>query len=165
MHVCAYAWLLLAFVACSCFSRFRCMPCTYRLCLYHFFAPGEVICNADEETAFYFIVLRGAVTVEERQVCPPPPPPHATSHMRAVLCITRSAAVCAKGDACAHTLELHILHRLHSVSGCASFICTGVPPPPKSPPRLIQPYPPSCPAALLRALVDSRWILGWIAAC
>lgn len=34
-------------------------------CLYHFFGPGEVICEPDEDAQFFFIVLRGVVDVEE----------------------------------------------------------------------------------------------------
>ena len=36
--------------------------------LYHFFTPGVMICDTDEETAFFFVVLRGSVQIDERQV-------------------------------------------------------------------------------------------------
>ena len=39
-----------------------------RCALYHFFTPGVLICAPKEETAFYFLVLRGSVQIEERQV-------------------------------------------------------------------------------------------------
>jgi len=39
-----------------------------RSCLYHYMTPGTVLCEKDEETNFYFVVLRGSVVLEELQV-------------------------------------------------------------------------------------------------
>ena len=39
-----------------------------RSSLYHFFVPPSTICEADDGLAYYFIVLRGSVTLEERVV-------------------------------------------------------------------------------------------------
>jgi len=39
-----------------------------RCALYHFFTPGVLICDPNEETAFFFLVLHGSVQIEERQV-------------------------------------------------------------------------------------------------
>jgi len=35
---------------------------------YHFFNAGDRVCDADEECEYFFIVLRGAVQIEEKQV-------------------------------------------------------------------------------------------------
>ena len=39
-----------------------------RCALYHFFTPGMTVCDMDEETSFFFVVLRGSVTMEERKI-------------------------------------------------------------------------------------------------
>jgi len=39
-----------------------------RCCLYQYFSPGTVLCEKDEDTSFYFVLLRGEVVVEELQV-------------------------------------------------------------------------------------------------
>ena len=39
-----------------------------RSALYHYFSNGEMVCDTDEETSFYFVLLRGSVVIEERQV-------------------------------------------------------------------------------------------------
>jgi hypothetical protein len=39
-----------------------------RCALYHFFDPGEVVCDEDDETAYYFVVLSGSVEVDEARV-------------------------------------------------------------------------------------------------
>ena len=44
-------------------------------CLYHFFAPGEVVCEPNEHADFYFVLLRGTVDVEE-------PTLHHQEHLR-----------------------------------------------------------------------------------
>jgi hypothetical protein len=39
-----------------------------RSCLYHYFQPEELVCDAYEETTFFFVVLHGSVDLEEKQV-------------------------------------------------------------------------------------------------
>ena len=39
-----------------------------RCCMYHYFEPEALVCDSDEETAFFFIVLHGSIDLRERQV-------------------------------------------------------------------------------------------------
>lgn len=39
-----------------------------RCALYHYFDPGEVVCDEDDETAYFFVVLSGAVVLDEARV-------------------------------------------------------------------------------------------------
>ena len=39
-----------------------------RCCLYHYFSDGELVCGADEDTSFFFVLLHGSIHIEETRV-------------------------------------------------------------------------------------------------